>query len=127
MWLEFQLDIYILHYYGFSHAAIKWFSSYLSFKTQAVEIKKEDGSVTASEYSFVGRGVPQGSILGPLLFILYCADIVTQIKACRFHHQHIYYADDIQLYIYFKPSETDSAIDRLNNDLKNIALWSEAN
>jgi hypothetical protein len=67
------------------------------------------------------RGVPQGSILGPVLFILYTADIIKNIKHSTYH----LYADDLQLYVSFKPEATNSAINDLNEDLDRIRLWSD--
>lgn len=112
-----------LSYYGFDVKALKWFHSYLSERYQYVELNRPDGSSIISERIAVTTGVPQGSILGPILFILYTADIGQHIHHCKFH----IYADDIQLYISFKPSEIDNAISILNEDLLSIATWSTSN
>ncbi|CAG4937950.1 unnamed protein product [Colias eurytheme] len=60
-----------LTYYGLSPSTINWFNSYLSNRTQRVSVAMEDGSNRLSDCKTVTKGVPQGSILGPLLFILY--------------------------------------------------------
>lgn len=112
-----------LQYYGLSAEAINWFASYLSYRTQSVELRRYDGSTSKSKYRPVFRGVPQGSILGPLLFILYSADVINTISHCRYHM----YADDIQVYISFPPNETHEAVEKLNEDLNNIASWSDSN
>ena len=57
-------------YFGFSHTVLRWFSSYLTGQIQYVTI----GS-TISSSQRLERGVPQGLILSPLLFILYTAPI----------------------------------------------------
>jgi len=55
-------------------------------------------------------GVPQGSVLGPPLFVLYTAH-VCNIVASKGLSSHVY-ADDQQVYVYCRPSETQSAVDR---------------
>lgn len=112
-----------LSYYGFSRRTVTWFDSYLRNRTQTVVLAKEDGSNYVSKCTSVSRGVPQGSILDPLLFILYCADIVKTIKYSNYH----LYADDIQLYISFDPSDTQIAVEKINSDLARIVNWSEQN
>lgn len=59
-----------LAYYGFDPATVKWFDSYLHNRTQMVKVRKSDGTEIFSDSATVTREVPQGSILGPLLFIL---------------------------------------------------------
>ncbi|KAJ8732388.1 hypothetical protein PYW07_014987 [Mythimna separata] len=112
-----------LSYYGFTTETIEWFASYLQNRSQLVEIHKEDGSTSSSSPRHVSRGVPQGSILGPLLYILYSADIVNSFQHCRYHM----YADDIQLYTSFKPVDLKEAVDKMNADLDRVVEWSNAN
>jgi Reverse transcriptase (RNA-dependent DNA polymerase) len=69
------------------------------------------------------RGVPQGSVLGPLLFSLNTHDISKILKhRCKYH----IYADDIQLYIECSPSELDEAIQIMNFILGDIVTWTES-
>lgn len=82
-----------------------------------------DGSSIRSTFQPVPRGVPQGSILGPILFILYSADIIKDISHCQFH----LYADDLQLYHSFLPRDCGVAVNNINCDLSRVYQWSHSN
>ena len=90
---------------GCSNALTKWFASYLSNRRQRVVL---NGQV--SEWTFVKAGVPQGSILGPLLFFIYINDIVNELRASV-----RLFADDTSLYIVVENPNTAALT--LNNDL----------
>lgn len=121
--LNINLLLSKLSYYGFDYKTVKWFESYLHNRSQIVKVCCSDGSSHYSEKVQLTRGVPQGSVIGPLLFILYSADIRSHITHCKYH----IYADDIQVYISCKPADIDSAIDKLNQDLTTIASWATEN
>lgn len=121
--IDISLLLAKLNYYGFDSSVVQWFNSYLSNRTQIVEIKLENGEALRSAAREVNRGVPQGSILGPLLFILYTADIINIINHAKFH----IYADDIQMYISFKPKDLRAAEAKLNEDLGRIQEWAMSN
>ncbi|RVE51257.1 hypothetical protein evm_004061 [Chilo suppressalis] len=112
-----------LKYYGFNDSAVRWFSSYLSGRSQMVEVLSKSGIKKYSATSPVYRGVPQGSILGPILFILYTADLPSCVLNCNHH----LYADDLQVYKSFKPVETNLAVNAINSDLDRIFQWSVKN
>ena len=90
---------------GCSDKIIRWFSSYLSGRKQRVVFNGQ-----ASDWTSVQAGVPQGSIIGPLLFLIYINDIVSDI-GCPIR----LFADDTSLYIVvdFPPT----AANFLNSDL----------
>ena len=88
--------------YGFSGTVLDWFRSYLSNRTQSVKIGKD-----LSAESEVRYGVPQGSVLGPLLFSLFFAPVEDEIKAHGL--DCMMYADDSLLYIVINPRSDRSA------------------
>jgi hypothetical protein len=121
--INIALLISKLAYYGFDSISIGWFHSYLQNRKQCVELLGAGGTTLRSALRTVPRGVPQGSILGPLLYILYSADMVKQIKHC----QHHLYADDLQLYYSFSPADCADALARVNEDLDSISAWCISN
>lgn len=78
--------------YGFSPAAIRWFASYLSDRSQATLGGGQ------SSFSSLNKGMPQGSVLGPLLFFLFINDVCDNFAA---DIQNLIYADDLQIYMRF--------------------------
>ena len=86
--VDHQTLIQKLNYYGIRGIANNWLSSYLQNRTQFVSINGFDSNVNA-----ICCGVPQGSILGPLLFLIYINDLHFAIKYCKVHH----FADDTNL------------------------------
>ncbi|KAG7301202.1 hypothetical protein JYU34_014077 [Plutella xylostella] len=112
-----------LSYYGCDSKVVKWFYSYLDQRTQIVKLRKSDGTTSLSAKYPVTRGVPQGSILGPLLFVIYISDITTEIQHCNYH----LYADDLQIYLAGSPSDVAKTCCFINQDLERIAVWSKRN
>ena len=107
-------------YFGFKGIALNWFSSYLRGRTQRVNIPGSSSSPRTLHYS-----VPQGFILGPLLFTLYIAPL--QDVIATFNLQCMFYADDTQLYIAVKPSTPELAIDFLSTCIKAVFHWNTCN
>ena len=95
--------------YGFNGIEMNWFESYLSNRTQVVKI----GNIISKELNN-DLGVPQGSILGPLLFLLYINDLVNCLKFCKSKM----FADDTLVYIVCDSLEL--ATQKLNEDLSNL-------
>ena len=91
----------------------KWFESYLSNRSQLVSIGK-----THSDTSAVTCGVPQGSILGPLLVLCYVNDMVISIdRDCKF----LLYADDST--ILFSHKDPDQMAHKLGKVLESCSDW----
>ena len=105
-----------LHYYGIRGNALAWFNSYLSHRRQYVCYKGVSSEVQEADY-----GVPQGSVLGPLLFIIYANDIPHSIT----HGTTIMFADDTTVLV--KGTDMQSAYDHMNVALNGLSDWYKAN
>ena len=106
-----------LKHFGFCDDALAWITSYLSNRKQKVRTDSD------SEWEYIQNGVPQGSILGPLLFTVLVSDISENITTGN-HHT---YADDLQFLLTFKPAEAANAFHTTNTVLNNIANYSNNN
>ena len=110
-----------MRYYGINGTSLDWFRSYLSNRKQYVEINNERSSCLD-----IKTGVPKGSILGPLLFLIYMNDIPNVSQAFSF----IPYADDTNLFStieYSIPIRTSKADEWLNQELFIVNEWLEIN
>ena len=103
---------------GLKASVTSWFSSYLSSRYQRV--RYED---SVSELLPLTNGVPQGSILGPVLFTIYINDLISVIT----HSQSATYVDDSQLHFKFSVSDSSSAMAVVNHDFRNISKWCAKN
>ena len=102
--------------YGVRNDELKWFKSYLDGRRQRVCI----GAVQ-SAWSDIRRGVPQGSILGPLLFTIYVNDLPQAVVQSKVRQ----YADDTTMYC---ASDSSAALSGgLSADLARVADWVEQN
>ena len=105
-----------LEHYGIRGLPLQWIKSYFTNRTQFVQFNEHRSSPSA-----VCCGVPQGSILGPLFFLLYINDIcnVSQLV------ETILFADDTN--IFFSHKDPQYVIDSLNNELEKLSDWFQAN
>ena len=108
-------------YYGISELSLGWFKSYLSGRTHSVKV----GS-TLSHPAVLQYGVPQGSVLGPILFSLYTNPISSIIHSHSSINHH-FYADDTQLYITLSPTNFSCSIQKLKNCLNDFQNFMFAN
>ena len=102
--------LYKLETFGISENLYNWMKSYLEDRSQRVVL-----SGCASEWRSTNAGVPQGSILGPLLFLIFINDIVDGIDSEAF-----LFADDTSLY---RQLRHESDVASLNSDLEKINNW----
>lgn len=105
-----------LPFYGIRDTELKWFTDYLFFRKQTVLF---NGVLSEPNPAFTG--VPQGSILGPLLFIIHFNDVDKPLQSSRI----IKYADDTV--IFTSSSNFDDIERNLNNDINNVATWFREN
>jgi len=107
-------------WFGIHGSVLCWLKSYLSSRCFRVKCETDLSSWYTSSCS-----VPQGSVLGPLLFVMYTTPLSTFIFSCSLNRY--LYADDTQLFLSFLPTHLDSSIDHLHNVLDRISSWTTAN
>ena len=97
--------------------ALKWFEAYLYGRTQRVRIRNEYSDEIIIEF-----GVPQGSVLGPVLFNIYIRSVYRHVENLGFSIKG--FADDHQIYATFTPEFQYNMLNgRLNNVMDNIFAW----
>ena len=112
--IDHQILLAKLQDIGASRSAIEWFKSYLTSRYQYVRI-----NTTLSTKLPVSSGVPQGSILGPLLFNIYVNDLPSVPENCSSQC----YVDDTKLLMSFQLHDQHAAIAKMNIDLLRIWNW----
>ena len=106
--------------FGVAGIPLSWFQSYLQSRTQYVKV---NGKASAS--TPLQQGVPQGSVLGPLLFSLYAAPLEDILTAHGV--DGMIFADDTQLYITLKESNTSTTVHQLECCVHDIRYWCISN
>ena len=106
--------------FGISGNVLNWIKSYLTDRSHTVSVLNSTSCKVQDSC-----GVPQGSVIGPLLFILYTTPIHHIIKSHGL--QVMMYADDVQIYSSFHPRDRDTAISRINACVRDIRSWSTRN
>ena len=103
-------------WFGLDGTVLSWIKSYLSNRKQKIEIGD-----SFSEAVILPFGVPQGSVLGPLLFTLYTSPLSQVIS--KFNVTHHLYADDTQIYLAVDSRNFDSSMEELTKCLKSVQEW----
>ena len=115
-----QLPVVILfdklRHYGIRGVALTWMKSYLSNRLQFVQYNN-----TCSSYKTIQCGVPQGSILGPLLFLLYINDLGNVSNILEL----ILFADDTN--VFFSHNDFSSLTNIVNCEIERLSEWFKAN
>ena len=101
---------------GFSQQTVQWMNDYLTDRKQ-----KTYANGTTSDLNTITQGVPQGSILGPLLYILYANDIEQNILKSKV----TFYADDTVIYASHKKPKI--AMKKVQKDLNRLQKWCDKN
>ena len=110
--IDHDILIYKLKRYGIRGLALSWIIDYLSNRKQYVLFKS-----SKSQNSNIVCGVPQGSILGPLLFLVYINDITNTSKTLKF----ILFADDTN--IFYSHENLEILFNTLNTEIDNVSQW----
>ena len=100
---------------GFSKSALRWLKSYLENRKLQVLFKS-----SYSQECDINLGVPQGSVLGPLLFCLYINDVKDHLSDGVFR---LLYADDLQVYVQVPPESIIEALATLSSIARSITNW----
>ena len=118
------------NYFGSNGMALQWIESYLTNLSQRVVIGDMNTTGTKSEGISLEFGVPQGSVLGPILFTLYICPLG---QICAIQVQYHLYADDQQIYLSFKPGPVgvwlaqDDCIHQMERCIEEIRNWMARN
>jgi hypothetical protein len=107
-------------WFGLNGTVLSWLQSYLSSRNFVVNIKEFQSNPLP-----LHQGVPQGSVLGPLLFILYTTPLSSLISDSSIKH-HLY-ADDTQLFISFTALDFSENISHLKSTINTVSSWMTAN
>ena len=111
--MDHEILLSKLDYYDIRGISNKWFKSYLSNRKQFVSINGYDSGLAE-----INGVLPQGSVLGPLLFLLYINDLNQAIKFCKVHH----FAN------FLYSGKSIKKLNKLANfDLKNLLYWLNTN
>ena len=114
--IDHEILLHKLEHYGFRGIVLEWFKSYLYNRKQYVSINS-----CKSSMENILCGVPQGSILGPLLFIIYVNDIVNVSSILKF----VLFADDTT--ITFSHKNITNQYDMINRELHKVCDWFKVN
>ena len=106
--------------YGITEAPLNWMRSYITDREQSVNI-----CLAKSAKVRLNCGVPQGSVHGPLLFVLYTKEFIDIIK--RHGLINHCYADDVQLYFYSMPEELDALTSAFDACTEELCAWMRSN
>ena len=114
--VDYNILLPKLYHYGLKETPHRWFKSYLTGRQQHTTINHQKSSLSNIKY-----GVPQGSLLGPLLFLLYINDLNKAVVHSKVHH----FADDTNLlYASHSLKNLDKTV---NFDFSNLVQWLRAN
>ena len=114
------------HHFGIQGTVLRWFENYMTDHNQKIALDYSNNKV--SDHAILKQGVPQGSVLGPILLTLYTSPLG---DICREHNVLFQsYADDLQIYLSFSPTQPggkDKCLESLGACISDICLWMRTN
>ena len=105
-----------MEHYGICGFALEWFKSYLSERKQCISVNGSNSNLLP-----ITCGVPKGSVLGPLLFLIYINDLPNASKRLTFYLS----ADDTD--IYYESKDLANLTKTVNKELRFVNKWLDAN
>ena len=106
--------------FGFTDTVLQWFSSYLTDRTHYISLFNH-----CSAFAPVHSAVPQGSVLGPILFTMYVKTLSAIIDSHSIIHHS--YADDVQIQMSALPDRISELLDSMQSCISDIKAWATAN
>ena len=112
----------LLRYVGVTGSALQWSKDYQADRKQSAQTNRH-----RSAESSLAQGVPQGSVLGPILFTVYMLPLGKIM--CRHELDYHFYVDDSQLHLVFQPMQesADTTINKMMNCISDVCSWMRAN
>ena len=106
--------------FGFTDTVLQWFSSYLTDRTHYLSLSND-----CSAFAPVHSGVPQGSVLGPILFTMYINPLSAIIDSHSIIHHS--FADDLQLQMSAPPDRIYELLHSMQSCISDVKAWATAN
>ena len=103
--------------FGFSNSVLNWFKSYFTNRLKFVKVD----NILSCSYTLT-KGVPQGSVMGPIVFVLYSSQLESVLNP--FGTSHMSYADDVQIYSNYNNENRPMVLSRLSECVSSIKTWS---
>ena len=119
--IDHTILVHRLHIdFGFTDTVLQWFSSYLTDRTHYVSLCNH-----CSDFAPVHSGVPQGSVLGPMLFTMYTQPFSAIIDSHSIIHHSL--ADDLQLQMSAPPYRISEILHSMQSCISDVKAWATAN
>ena len=117
--IDHPIHVHHLHTdFGFSDTVLQWFSSYLTDRTHYVSLSNH-----CSAFALVHSGVPQGSVLGPILFTMYIKPLSAIIDSHSIIHHS--FTDDLQIQMSAPPDKRSQLLHSMQS-CQNVCNWEHA-